>query len=119
MTSHQLTKYMINRILKARAMMKIQLFHRKIKAKKSKGKPTIDSLGKLKFIKLRSGNEMKKVKEEYLKCRRRLKAIDTLAAGIAIVNGAISYLEVILHSLIFKNEYFRNEVVENGVIVKD
>eukprot|EP00347_Sterkiella_histriomuscorum_P006725 403351673 len=54
-----------------------------------------------KYIQLYRGNELKIVKEEYLKCRKRLKAIDTLAAGVAI------------------NEYFRYEVVVDNVVKKD
>ena len=35
-----------------------------------------------------------RVRLEYVKCRRALKIVDTLAAGIAIVNGAFAYIEV-------------------------
>ncbi|CDW81468.1 small-conductance calcium-activated potassium channel protein [Stylonychia lemnae] len=61
------------------------------------------------------------VKDEYLKCRKRLKVIDTLGAIIAIINGLLSYIEVMsFQSITLKqNEYFRNEIVENGIIIKE
>jgi hypothetical protein len=35
-----------------------------------------------------------RVREQYLRCRRRLKIIDSLAALIAIINGVLAYIEV-------------------------
>ena len=37
-----------------------------------------------------------KIRAEYLKCRTRLKIFDTIAAGVAIINGIIAYIEVSL-----------------------
>ena len=38
-----------------------------------------------------------KTKKEYIQVRRRLKIIDTISAGIAIINGLIAYIEVFIH----------------------
>lgn len=35
-----------------------------------------------------------RMRSEYLKCRQKLKFIDTLAAGAAVINGNLAYLEV-------------------------
>ena len=35
-----------------------------------------------------------KIRVEYLRCRTLLKIFDTIAAGVAIVNGTITYIEV-------------------------
>lgn len=45
----------------------------------------------------RVNDAMTRIRNEYLKCRTRLKITDTLAAGVAIINGAIAYIEVSLY----------------------
>lgn len=50
------------------------------------------------------------MRQDYLKNRRTLKIIDTIIAGVAILNGILSYIE---------NEYFRMEIVEDGIIIKN
>ena len=53
------------------------------------------------MTKYRVKDVMARIRNEYLKCRTRLKITDTLAAGVAIINGAIAYIEVSLSILSF------------------
>ncbi len=62
------------------------------------------------YIIERGQEKLSRGRQDYLKNRWTLKVIDTLIAAVAIMNGILSYVE---------NEYFRMEVVEDGVIVKN
>ena len=42
-----------------------------------------------------------------------------MAAGTAIINGILAYIEVTIKYLTLQNEYFREEIVVNNKVVKE